>query len=39
MIEFSSYEEDEKLQDKWAHLIKNILIKPFNVTIQLKQNG
>jgi len=35
LIDFSSYEEDEKLQDKWAHLIKNISIKPFNTTIQL----
>ena len=35
LIEYSSYEEDVNLQDKWAHLIKNISIKPFNTTIQL----
>jgi len=35
LIEFSSYEEDENLQDKWAYLIKNISTKPFNATIQI----
>jgi hypothetical protein len=35
LIEYSSYEDDETLQFKWAYLIKNILIKPFNSTIQI----
>lgn len=34
LIEYSSYEEDEKLQDKWAKLIKNILIQPTSTLCQ-----
>lgn len=34
LIEFSSYEEEEELQDRWAKLIKNILSRPLSVVLQ-----
>ena len=34
LVEYSSYEEDENLQDLWAKLIKNILSRPASVILQ-----
>jgi hypothetical protein len=34
LVEFSSYEEDENLQELWAKLITNILSRPTSVILQ-----
>jgi len=34
LVEFSSYEEDENLQERWAKLIANILSRPSSIVIQ-----
>ena len=34
MIEYSSLEEDEVLQDKWANLIANALVRNYNDAVQ-----
>lgn len=34
LVEFSSYEEDENLQQLWAKLIKNIIVKPTPIALQ-----
>lgn len=34
LIELSSLEEDENLQDKWAKLIKNIVLQPASIVLQ-----
>jgi len=39
MLEFSSYEEEENLQELWAKLIKNILLKPTSILMQQNAVG